>query len=515
MTAVAEPSAFPAEVTSQLGSILNVTCPISGDLVGQVSITAPDDVVQAVDKARAAQTAWAAKPLRERARVFKRFHDLLLDRREEVLDIVTSETGKTKRDAFVEVFGAAVDARWSAYHGPRDLRSRRVNAAIPFRDTTRINYHPVGVVGVITPWNFPLAILASDVFPALMAGNGVVLKPSEHAPLTADWLREGLIDAGLPEDLFQVIHGDGAELGGPLIDNVDFIQFTGSTRVGFIIAERSAQRLIPYSLELGGKNAIIILPDANIRQAATVTLDGAFTNSGQLCLHFERVFVDASIYEAFTTEITKQIREIRLGRTDDYTTDMGSLVNGEQFARVQSHVTDAIQQGASILYGGNPRPDLGPCFFEPTILTNVPPSARVFREETFGPVLSIHQVASVDEAVRLTNDSSYGLHAAVIGGNRRHAESIARQLEVGTVSVNEAYMPWAATSAPLGGRKHSGLGRRHGPEGFRKYTEPQTIVNNRLPWQISSQETALSFSDGLADVLVVLLRLWRRIPFIR
>ena len=515
MTALVEPSAIPTEATSPLGNILNVTCPISGDLVGQVPVSTSDDVIQSVLKARAAQKEWAAKSLRQRARVFKRFHDLLLDRREEVLDVVTSETGKTKRDAFVEVFGAAVDARWSAYHGPRDLRSRRVKAAIPFRDTTRINYHPVGVVGVITPWNFPLAILASDVFPALMAGNGVVLKPSEHAPLTADWLREVMINAGLPEDLFYVVHGDGAELGGTLIDNVDFIQFTGSTRVGFIIAERAAKRLIPYSLELGGKNAIIILPDANIRQAATVTLDGAFTNSGQLCMHFERVYVHDSIYETFTAEIVKQISTIRLGRTDDYSTDMGSLVNGDQFARVQSHVTDAVQQGATVLYGGNPRPDLGPCFFEPTILTDVPPSANVYREETFGPVLSIHRVSSVDEAVHLTNDSSYGLHAAVMGGNRRRAESVARRLEVGTVSVNEAYMPWAATSAPLGGRKNSGMGRRHGPEGFRKYTEPQTTVNNRLPWQISSQETPLSFSDGFADVLVMLLRLWRRIPFIR
>lgn len=494
---------------------IHITSPLTGQAVGQVTRCSAAEVVEAVGRARAAQPAWAALSFRQRARVITRFHDLILDDHDALFDLLQAEAGKSRRDAFVELFAVACEARFYAYHGERYLKPRRIQSAIPLRDRSQVRYQPVGVVGIISPWNFPFILSISDAIPALLAGNSIVLKPASLTPLTALWARDKLVEAGLPADLFQVVAGSGGELANALIDQVDYVMFTGSTEVGRRVAERAARRLIPYSMELGGKNAVLVLPDADINQAALVTVEGTFNNCGQVCVNFERAYVHEKVYDAFLDALLRETHKVRLGAGQDFGCDIGTLISQDQLDTVQSHVQDALSKGAQVLAGGKPRPDLGPYFYEPTILTGVTPAMVVYAAETFGPVLSVYKVRSEDEAIRLANDSRYGLNFAVMTRDLRRGERVAVQLQAGTVCINDSYMSWAAMEGPMGGFKESGVGRRHGPEGIRKFTEPQTIVTNRTPWQIGSFETALSINQRLASILIGLLRIWRRVPFLR
>jgi succinate-semialdehyde dehydrogenase/glutarate-semialdehyde dehydrogenase len=496
-------------------NVILVTSPVTGKEVGAVPRHSPDDVLEAVQRARNAQPAWVSLSFRQRAKVIIRFHDLILRERESLFDVIQAEAGKSRRDAFAELFAVASEARYWVYHGEKWLRPQRIRPAIPLRERAMVVYRPVGVVGIISPWNFPLVLAAADAIPALLAGNAVVLKPATLTPLTALWMRQKLIESGLPKEVLQIVTGTGSALGNALIDSVDYVMFTGSTEVGHKVAERAARRLIPYSMELGGKNALLVLADAHIKHAAQVAIEGTFNNAGQVCINFERLYVESGIYDAFVEELLRQTRALRLGSERSYHTDVGSLISEDQLRTVEEHVQDAVNKGAKILAGGRRRPDLGPLFYEPTILTDVTPEMTLYSEETFGPVLSVYKVDSADEAVRLINDSRYGLHAAVATRNRRRGEQIAMQLQAGTVCVNDSYIVWAAIEGPMGGFKESGVGRRHGPEGIRKYTEPQTILTNRTYWQIGSGETALSLNDWLANLLARLLRLWRHIPLLR
>ncbi len=493
-------------------TILN---PVTRQPVGTAPRHTPKDVAEAVARARQAQPAWAALPFRERARVVIRFHDLILDERDDLFDVIQSETGKSRRDAFVELFAVATAARYYAYHGGRFLRPRRVRSAIPLRDRTIVVYRPVGVVGIIGPWNFPFVLSVGDIIPALLAGNGVVFKPASLTPLTAMWAAERFRRAGLPPDLLHIVTGPGGALGNALVDYADYVHFTGSTAVGRKVAERAARNLTPFSMELGGKNALIVLPDANLRHAAQVAVEGAFNNAGQVCINFERLYVDAKVYDSFLDILVSEIKKLRLGSDHTYECDMGSLISQEQLDTVEAHVKEAVAKGAQVLSGGKRRPDLGPYFYEPTLLADVTPDMAVHSEETFGPVLSVYRVESLEEAIRRANDSRYGLYFGVATRNHRLGLLAAQQLEAGTVVVNDGYMAWAAVDAPLGGFKESGLGRRHGPEGIRRFTEVQTVLINHTPWQISSGETALALNERLANVLAWLLKVWRRIPFLR
>lgn len=501
--------------TARSQPVITVTSPLTGEPVGEVPRASAADVVTAVERARAAQPEWAALPFDKRAEVILRFHNLIIQQREELFDVLQSETGKSRRDAFVELFAVAAEARYYAYHGEEFLAAHRTKSAIPLRDVTRVRYEPVGVVGVISPWNFPFILTAGDTIPALLAGNAVVLKPASLTPLTALWMAEKMAEAGLPESLLQIVAGPGRELGSAIIDNVDYIMFTGSTAVGKSVAEQAARRLIPASMELGGKNAMVVLSDANIPHAAQVALEAAFNNAGQVCIDIERLYVMQDIYDVFVSELVRQAAELRLGSDHTYNNDIGSLISAEQFELVEEHVQDAVSKGARVLAGGRPRPDVGPLFYEPTILEGVRAGMTVYREETFGPVLSVYPVATPEEAVEQVNDSRYGLYHVVGTGNRQRGEEIASQLQAGTVTINDSYMGWAAMAAPMGGFKESGIGRRHGPEGIRKYTNSQTILYNRTNWQIGSGETALAFNERLADLLAALLKLWRYIPFLR
>jgi succinate-semialdehyde dehydrogenase/glutarate-semialdehyde dehydrogenase len=338
----------------------------------------------------------------------------------------------------------------------------------------------VGVAGFIAPWNFPLILSITDLLAALMAGNSAVLRPDSQSPFTALWAAELLYEAGLPRDVLQVVTGAGQVLGPPLIDTVNFIMFTGSTRTGRLVARQAADRLIGFSLELGGKNPMIVLEDADIGAAADGLVRGAFVGAGQVCVSIERAFVHSAIFDRFTQQLVERVRRMKLSAELAYGVDMGSLALPSQLDTVSRHVQDALSKGARLLAGGHPRPDLGPLFYEPTVLTGVTAAMSLYAEETFGPVVSLYPYTSIDDAIARANDTPYGLNASVWSRDVQAALEVARRIQAGTVNVNEMYAStWTSTAAPIGGMKQSGFGRRHGAEGILKYTEAQTIAVQR------------------------------------
>jgi succinate-semialdehyde dehydrogenase/glutarate-semialdehyde dehydrogenase len=355
---------------------------------------------------------------------------------------------------------------------------------------------------MITPWNYPLTLPLSDAIPALMAGNGVVLKPDSQTPLSALSALHLLYQAGLPEDLFQVVIGDGPKLGAAIIAQADFVMFTGHTETGKIVAEQAARRLIGFSAELGGKNPMIVLDDAPLERALQGAIAASFSNAGQLCMSIERLYVHDAIYDQFVPRLISEVEKLRLGTAFDFSYEVGALISQEQLDKVGAHVQDALQRGATLLTGGRHRPEIAPFAFEPTLLTNVNEEMMLCRGETFGPVVAIYRIQSDEEAIALANDTNYGLNASVWGSKTR-AESVAAQIEAGSVNVNEGFTAsWASSDAPMGGFKESGVGRRHGREGIQKYTNVQTIatqsgINIAPPRGMSPESFAKTMTAGL------------------
>jgi acyl-CoA reductase-like NAD-dependent aldehyde dehydrogenase len=490
-----------------------VRAPFTGEALGVLPRGTPDDVDGAVRRARAAQPAWAARSVRARARIMLRFHDLLLDRSEEALDLIQLESGKARRHALEEVLDTAVVALHYASHAARYLRPRRHRGALPLLTVAWELRHPVGVVGVIAPWNFPLILSITDVVAALMAGNAAVLVPDVQSSFTALWAAELLHHAGLPRDVFLVVTGEGRELGPALVDRVDFVMFTGSTRTGKLVARQAAERLVGASLELGGKNPMVVLEDASLERAVDGAVRGAFVGAGQVCVSTERIYVHASLYDRFAVRLAERARALRLGAALDYSADMGSLTTERQLATTEAHVRDALEKGAMLLAGGHRRPDLGALFFEPTVLAGVTPAMTLHAEETFGPVVALYPFESVDEAIARANATRYGLNASVWSRSTRRARAVARRLHAGTVNVNEAYAAtWGSTASPIGGMKESGLGRRHGADGILKYTEAQTVAVQRgLP----IAPPAFLPVDRYARVMTALVKVMRYVPGLR
>ena len=492
---------------------VDVYAPFNSECIGSVPACTADDVKAAVERARAAQRDWAARPLAERRKVFLRYHDLVLDRLESLLDLVQIEGGKARRHALEEVFDVAINARYYAQHADELLRPRRRQSFVPFVTTAWEYHHPVGLVGIIAPWNYPLTMAVSDALPALIAGNAIVLKPAELTPFSALYGVRLLYEAGLPGDLFQVVTGKGRVLGTPLIEQVDFIGFTGSTAVGRTVGEQAGRRLIKASLELGGKNPMIVLDDADLERAVYGAVQGSYASAGQLCISFERIYVQSGIYDRFVQAFVERTKGLKLGSALDYSVDVGSLIAQHQLDKTIDHAEDAKAKGAKVLVGGGARPDIGPYFFEPTILEGVTPEMECYREETFGPVVSLYRVDSVEEAIAAANDSEFGLNAAVFTRDDRRGMEIARQIRCGTVSVNETYqVTWGSMGAPMGGMKDSGLGRRHGAEGLLKYTESQNIAFSRISPLMPPPNVPI---EAGAQLMSRLLRLMKYIPGLR
>ncbi|GAB3126485.1 succinic semialdehyde dehydrogenase [Glaciibacter psychrotolerans] len=464
------------DILSTSGQTVPVIAPFTGEVLHDLPTSSVGDVQNAYSRARLTQLAWARAGFQKRRAILLRAHDLILQRRELLLDLVQSETGKTRGQAFEEVFQAASVTRYNALAAHGVLRGGRRRAGIPLVVTTRVKYRPKGVAGVITPWNYPLSLAAMDVVPALAAGCGVVQKADNQGALSILALRRAFIDAGVPEHLWALVTGDGAEIGGAVTNDADYICFTGSTATGKRVAAQASSNLTGASLELGGKNPLLVLDDVNPAKVAADAVAACFSSMGQLCVSSERIYVDQKVADEFTRAFVDATRALTIGAAFDYSTDIGSLTSQAQLDRVTAHVENAVAAGATVLAGGRARPDLGPYFFEPTVLTGVTAAMDCFAQETFGPVVSVYIVDSEQEAILAANDTSYGLNASVFSGSARRGLRVAAALEAGSVNVNEGYRgSFASVAAPMGGIKQSGLGRRNGPEGLLRFADAVTI----------------------------------------
>ncbi|MEI2712301.1 MAG: succinic semialdehyde dehydrogenase [Nocardioides sp.] len=458
-----------------------VFSPLNGQPLAHVPQSTTDDVREAFRRARVAQRAWARTSLETRSAALLRLHDLVLERQNEILDLICWESGKARKHAFDEPLHVALTARYYARTAHRHLGTQRRLGVIPALTRVDVNHVPKGVVGIISPWNYPFTMALGDGLAALLAGNAVVAKPDSQTMLTALYGARLLEEAGFPRDLWQIVAGPGPDLGPTIVELSDYVCFTGSTRTGKVIAAQCAERLIGCSLELGGKNPLLVLRDADIERAAEGAVRASFSNAGQLCVSMERIFVADQVYDRFVDRFVARTQAMSLGASIDWGVDMGSLISQDQLDTVSAHVADARAMGARVLAGGKARPDLGPYMYEPTILEGVSPEMTCFAQETFGPVVSLYRFRDESEAVERANDGAYGLNAAIYSQDGARARSLAKQIKCGTVNINEAFAAtFASIDAPMGGMRESGLGRRQGPEGVLRYTETQAVATQRL-----------------------------------
>ena len=461
---------------------IDVENPATGQIVASVDVVGPDQIAELVERARAAQPGWEALGFEARARVLKRCQKWVIDNSDRIIETIVSETGKAWEDAQVAEVGYAASAfGFWAKNAEKYLADERVKTASPFVKGRKLilRHVPVGVVGVIGPWNYPLTNSFGDCIPAIAAGNSVILKPSEVTPLTALLMGECVRECGLPDGVYQVAPGFG-ETGAALIDAVDFLMFTGSTATGKKVLERAARTLTPVALELGGKDPMLVCADADLERAANAAVHYSMQNAGQTCISTERVYVEAPVYDEFVSLVTKKVGELRQGAPrGPGSVDLGAVIHPPQSDIVEAHVRDAVDKGARVVAGGK-RSDGNGHFYEPTLMLDVDHTMTAMTEETFGPTLPIMKVADAEEGVRLSNDSPYGLAASVWTKDAAKGERVARQIEAGAVTVNDAQINYVALELPMGGWKSSGMGSRHGGDGIRKYTKKQAIVVTRF-----------------------------------
>lgn len=459
---------------------MSVTGPATATPLGSVELFTPERVADSARTARAAQPAWEAFGFDGRAALLGSLRRRLVHDTKRVVATVVAETGKPYEAAlFGELAYTSKALGFWSRRAEGYLAEQRVSGLLSRGRRDVVRQVPRGLVGVIGPWNYPLTTSFGDAIPALMAGNCVLLKPSELTPLTSLLMAQLMRSCGAPDGVLQVVTGD-AGTGAAVVDEADFVQFTGSTAAGRAVMRRAADTLTPVSLELGGKDPMIVLADADLEGAARCAVLYGFGSSGQACIAVERVYVERAAHDEFVARVIAATRELRMGApAAPGSVENGPLVTRAQVTRIEAQVQDALANGARVLAGGR-RVGEG-TLYEPTVLVDVDDSMRVMCEESFGPVLPIRAVENAEEALALANASSYGLAASVFSGDSRRAEAIARRLEVGACCVNDAQTNYFALRLPMGGTKESGFGSRHGAAGIRKYCREQALVVRARP----------------------------------
>jgi acyl-CoA reductase-like NAD-dependent aldehyde dehydrogenase len=492
------------------------TDPATGAANGRFEAADPASLPIVFAWARGAQEKWAAKTLRDRCAMIKHLRDVIFASREEIIDVIVRETGKPRVEAiFAEILLAFDTADFLARRAPRWLRPERVphhNVALKAKSAW-IEFEPLGVVAIIAPWNYPFSIPLAQVIPALLAGNAVLLKPSELTPWTGSLIGELFTRAKFPSHLVQVLQGAG-ELGAAIIEaGPDKVFFTGSVATGRVIAEACGRKLIPSVLELGGKDAMIVLADAHLETASSAAVWGSFTNCGQACLSVERIYVERPIAAKFTDLCIQKTKQLRIGPASDPDIEVGPMIRLGQLEKVEEQLREAEQRGATILAGGIRRLDLGPNFFAPTVIASVSGSMRIMREETFGPVLAIQTVESADEAIALANDTPFALSGSIWTADARRGRELASRIRAGSVMVNDVASYYGIAEAPHGGRGASGWGRTHSRLGLLEMVHSKYVDVDRLPrvpkswWYGYSAEIATA-ADRFVDLLFA--RDWKR-----
>ncbi|HVP27838.1 MAG TPA: succinic semialdehyde dehydrogenase [Myxococcota bacterium] len=473
--AVVEPVETPVGARRRL----RLRNPATLEEIGEIEVQTASDVRAAIERARKAQPGWASLRFDERARYLERAVRVLLERQDEFLDVIVRETGKPRAEALAVELLAACDAlTFYARRAKRILADRTLPVHLMKTKKLRISYRPLGVAGIITPWNFPFLLSLNPTAQALMAGNTVVLKPSEITPFSGQLVEKLLEEAGLPEGVFSLVLGDG-ETGAALVEaGVNKISFTGSVRTGRRVGEACGRNLVPCTLELGGKDPMIVCADADLERAANGAVYGAFSNAGQVCVSTERVYVVEEIHDAFVEKVVAKTAQLRQGADGEF--EIGPMISRDQLAIVERHVEDARARGAAIRTGGRRNPAQSGLFFEPTVLTGVSHEMAIMREETFGPVLPIMRVRDEEEALRLANDSPYGLNANVWTRDKRKGERMAKALESGSAVVNDCMLTYGVTESPFGGVKESGVGQVNGEIGLRSFCHAQSILIDRF-----------------------------------
>ncbi len=458
---------------------LRLRNPATLEAIGEIEVQTAEDVRAAVERARKAQPTWAALSFAERGSFLTRALSVLLERQDSVIQVIQSETGKPAVEVLTTEILESCDAlAFYAKRSERMLADRHVPVHLVKNKKLMLSYVPLGVVGIVTPWNFPFLLSLNPVVQALMAGNAVLLKPSEATPMSGNLIGELFQAAALPEGVLQVLLGDG-ETGAALVEaGVDKVSFTGSVRTGRKVAEACARQLIPVTLELGGKDPLIVCADADLERAARGTVYGAFANAGQCCVSTERVYVVEAVADAFVARVVELTSELRQGTGGEF--DVGPMIWPEQLGIVERHVEDARAKGACVLTGGRRNPNYSGFFYEPTVLVDVDHGMDIMREETFGPVLPIMRVHDEEEALRLANATRYGLNASVWTRDKRRGFALAKSIESGCAVVNDCMTTYGVAEAPFGGIKESGIGRVNGEIGLRSYCHVKSILIERL-----------------------------------
>jgi acyl-CoA reductase-like NAD-dependent aldehyde dehydrogenase len=482
-----------------------VRSPADGSVIETLPVDGPDRVREVVAGLRAAQPKWEALGVRGRYWWLGLLRDWLLDNADGVIETMQAESGKVRADAALEPPYLEDAINFYGEYGEAFLSDETMRPHLPLlrAKRARVVYRPYPVVGFISPWNFPLILSLGDAIPALSAGAAVVIKPSEFTPLSLmEVVRAWKEEIGGPPVL-EVVNGT-AETGGAIVDECDFVHFTGSERTGKAVMRRAADTLTPLTLELGGKDPMLVLRDANLERAANAAAWGGLLNSGQICMSIERVYVEEPVYDEFVDKLVAKVSALRQGADREYTAEIGAMTTPDQIEIVSDHVEDARRAGARVLTGGRRKDGPGD-WYEPTVIADADHSMKVMREETFGPVIPVMKVADADEAVRLANDTTYGLSASVFAGDVEEGERIARRVEAGSCNVNDVMINYSVLELPMGGWKHSGIGYRHGAYGIRKFCRMESLTIPRLP-QAKSEILWFPYSSRRRRVVRALYR---------